>query len=79
MNTLVVLEAFIDSMRVKSTELKDQFFFKAFATFCVYSRCRCNARDCHVVGRVVWEVELACNWFRITEQKTQLANLIQDL
>ena len=33
--------------------------------------------DCHVVGRVVWEVELACNWFRRTEQKT-LTNLIQD-
>ena len=58
MNNLVEREAFIDSVKVKGTGLKDKFLFEIL-TALVYGK----TADSHVVGRVVREVEMARNCF----------------
>ena len=73
---LVEQEAFVDYVRVKSAKLKDELLLEGFAAFCV-SLVLGKTTDCHVVGTVVWEVEMASNSFSSTEQKT-LTKLIQD-
>ena len=46
MNKLVEQEAFIDSVKVKSSELKDKFLFEVFTAFCV-SLVQGMPADCH--------------------------------
>lgn len=53
-NKLVEREAFIDFVKVYGDELKGEFLYE------VLSCCNQN-----VVTRMIWKVEMACNWFRI--------------
>ena len=57
MNKLVEREAFIDSVRVKSSELKDKFLFEVSIRLSVFPWCR----ECPqiVMGTMVWEFEMA--------------------
>ena len=52
MNKLVERRAFIDSVRLKNSTLKDKFLLADSTTFCV-SLVWGEEADCHVVGRVV--------------------------
>ena len=54
---IVERETLIDSV---SAQLKNAFLFEVFTAFCVFL---VVGKDCHAVGRVVREVEMACNWF----------------
>ena len=54
MNKLVEREAFIDSVKVKSSELKDKFLFEVFTAFCV-SLVQGMPADCH--GYIYYNVD----------------------
>ena len=62
-NKLFEREEFIDSVGVKSAEIKDKFLLEVSTAFCV-SLVQGKTAERHAVGRVVQEVEMARNWFR---------------
>ena len=57
------MKVFIDTMGIKSANLKDKFLFYSFAAF-QSAQTLGKAADCQMLLRMIREIKLSSNWLR---------------